>query len=46
MEDRVYRAAPLGILGWLAGECLFIGPTLEKIIQYGGDVIRSRFGVP
>jgi hypothetical protein len=44
MEDRVYYAPPLGILGRLANR-LFIGPTLKKIFQYRGDVIRLRFGV-
>jgi hypothetical protein len=44
MEDRVYYAPPLGILGRLA-HCLFIGRTLRKIFQYRGDVIRLRFGV-
>lgn len=44
MEDRVYYAPPLGILGRLAHR-LFIGPTLTKVFQYRGDVIRLRFGV-
>ena len=44
MEDRVYYAPPLGVLGRLANR-LFIGPTLRKIFQYRGDVIRLRFGV-
>ncbi len=44
MEDRVYYAPPLGILGRVAHR-LFIGPTLRKIFQYRGDVIRLRFGV-
>ena len=44
MDDRVYYAPPLGILGRLAHR-LFIGPTLRKIFQYRGDVIRLRFGV-
>ena len=44
MEDRVYYAPPLGILGRLAHR-LFIGRTLRKIFQYRGDVIRLRFGV-
>ncbi|AMY11830.1 Epimerase family protein [Luteitalea pratensis] len=44
MEDRVYYAPPLGILGRLAHR-FFIGPTLRKIFQYRGDVIRLRFGV-
>ena len=44
MEDRVYYAPPLGILGRIAHR-LFIGPTLRKIFQYRGDVIRLRFGI-
>ena len=44
MEDRVYYAPPFGILGRLANR-FFIGPTLKKIFQYRGDVIRLRFGV-
>ena len=44
MEDRVYYAPPLGILGRLANR-LFIVPTLRKIFKYRGDVIRLRFGV-
>lgn len=44
MEDRVYYAPPLGILGRLAHR-FFIGRTLRKIFQYRGDVIRLRFGV-
>ena len=44
MEDRVYYAPPFGVLGRLANR-LFIGPTLRKIFQYRGDVIRLRFGV-
>ena len=44
MEDRVYYAPPLGILGRLANR-VFIGPTLKKVFQYRGDVIRLRFGV-
>jgi ligand-binding SRPBCC domain-containing protein len=43
MEDCVYYAPPLGILGRLANR-LFIGPTLRRIFQYRGDVIRLRFG--
>ena len=43
MADRVYYAPPLGILGRLANR-LFIVPTLRKIFQYRGDVIRLRFG--
>jgi hypothetical protein len=44
MEDRVYYAPPFGVLGRLANR-LFIGPTLMKVFQYRGDVIRLRFGV-
>ncbi len=44
MEDRVYYAPPFGIVGRLANR-VFIGPTLKKIFQYRGDVIRLRFGV-
>ncbi len=44
MEDRVYYAPPLGILGRLANRLLIV-PTLRKIFQYRGDVIRLRFGV-
>ena len=43
MEDHVYYAPPLVILGRLANR-LVIGLTLEKIFQYRGDVIRLRFG--
>ena len=44
MEDHVYYSPPLGVLGRLANR-LFIVPTLRKIFQYRGDVIRLRFGV-
>jgi uncharacterized protein (TIGR01777 family) len=44
MEDRVFYAPPLGILGRMANR-VFIVPTLKKIFQYRGDVIRLRFGV-
>ncbi len=44
MEDRVYYAPPLGIVGQLAHR-FFIASTLRKIFQYRGDVIRLRFGV-
>ena len=30
---------------FVAGATGFIGPTLRKIFQYRGDVIRLRFGV-
>ncbi len=43
MEDRVYYAPPLGILGRVANR-LFISPTLKDIFRYRGDVIRLRFG--
>ena len=42
--DCVYNLPPLGVLGRLAHR-LSIGPTLRKIFQYRGDVIRLRFGV-
>ena len=44
MEDRVYYTPPLGLFGRLANR-VFIRPTLRKIFQYRGDVIRLRFGV-
>ena len=44
MQDRVHYTTPLGILGRVAHR-LFIGPTLRKIFQYRGDVIRLRFCV-
>ena len=44
MEDLVYYSPPFGILGRFANR-LFIVPTLRKIFQYRGDVIRLRFGV-
>ena len=43
MEDRVYYTPPFGILGRLANR-LFIVPSLRRIFQYRGDVIRLRFG--
>jgi hypothetical protein len=43
MEDRVCYRPPLGVLGRLAHR-FFIAPTLRKIFQYRGDVIRLRFG--
>jgi uncharacterized protein (TIGR01777 family) len=43
MEDRVYYTPPLGVLGRMANR-LFIVPTLRRIFQYRGDVIRLRFG--
>jgi ligand-binding SRPBCC domain-containing protein len=43
MEDRVYYAPPLSLLGRLANR-LFIAPTLRRIFQYRADVIRLRFG--
>jgi hypothetical protein len=45
MEDRVYYAAPAGILGSLANR-LFIAPALREIFRYRADVIRMRFGSP
>jgi ligand-binding SRPBCC domain-containing protein len=43
MEDRVYYAPPLSLLGRLANR-LFIVPTLRRIFRYRADVIRLRFG--
>jgi uncharacterized protein (TIGR01777 family) len=43
MEDRVYYAPPLGVLGRLANYA-FIAPTLRRVFQHRGDVIRLRFG--
>jgi uncharacterized protein len=45
MDDRVYYAAPAGILGALANR-LFIAPALREIFKYRADVIRMRFGSP
>jgi ligand-binding SRPBCC domain-containing protein len=44
MNDCVYYTPPYGVLGRLANR-FFIMPTLKKIFQYRGDVIRLRFGV-
>jgi len=43
MEDCVYYAPPLSVLGRMANR-LFIVPTLRRIFQYRADVIRLRFG--
>jgi ligand-binding SRPBCC domain-containing protein len=43
MEDCVYYAPPLGILGRLANR-LFIAAQLRAIFAYRSDVIRLRFG--
>jgi uncharacterized protein len=43
MEDRVYYAPPLGVIGRLVNQ-LFIVPALRAIFQYRSDVIRLRFG--
>ncbi|NOT28721.1 MAG: TIGR01777 family protein [Acidobacteria bacterium] len=43
MEDRVYYAPPLGILGRIANR-LFVSAMLTNIFRYRGDVIRLRFG--
>lgn len=43
MEDRVWYAPPLSVLGRLANR-LFIVPTLQRIFRYRADVIRLRFG--
>jgi uncharacterized protein (TIGR01777 family) len=44
MEDRVWYAPPLGIVGRLVNR-LFIEATLRRIFQYRDEVIRLRFGV-
>ena len=43
MEDRVYYAPPMGVLGRIAN-ALVIAPMLKRIFQYRQDVIRLRFG--
>lgn len=43
MEDRVYYAPPLGILGRIANR-LFIAPMLKLIFGYRRRAIRQRFG--
>ncbi|MGB7218555.1 MAG: TIGR01777 family oxidoreductase [Vicinamibacterales bacterium] len=43
MEDRVWYAPPLGVLGRIAHR-LFIASALRGIFQYRSDVIRLRFG--
>ena len=43
MEDRVYYAPPMGVLGRIA-HALVIAPMLTRIFQYRQDVIRLRFG--
>ncbi len=43
MEDRVYFAAPFGLLGRLA-QWLFITPQLKRIFGYRAEAIRLRFG--
>lgn len=43
MEDRVYYAPPLGVLGRLANQ-LFIAPMLRRIFSYRACAIRFRFG--
>jgi len=43
MEDRVYYAPPLNVLGRLVNR-FFIVPALRRIFQYRADVIRLRFG--
>jgi hypothetical protein len=45
MEDRVYFAAPLGVLGRLA-EWLFVEPMLRRIFAYRAGAMRLRFGTP
>jgi ligand-binding SRPBCC domain-containing protein len=44
MEDRVYYAPPLGVLGRLVNAA-FIAPALRRVFQYREEVIRLRFGV-
>lgn len=43
MEDRVFYAPPLGLLGRIINR-LFIVPSLRRIFQYRADAIRLRFG--
>jgi uncharacterized protein (TIGR01777 family) len=43
MEDRVYYAPPLGLLGRIANR-LFIAPMLKLIFGYRRRAIRQRFG--
>jgi hypothetical protein len=43
IEDRVYYAPPLGVLGRLAHRAL-VAPTLREIFGYRHDVMRLRFG--
>jgi uncharacterized protein (TIGR01777 family) len=43
MEDAVYFAAPLGVLGRIAG-VLFIHPMLRDIFAYRAQQVRLRFG--
>jgi uncharacterized protein len=42
MEDRVYYAPPLGILGRLA-QVLFVAPQLRQVFGYRSQAIRQRF---
>ena len=44
MEDRVYYAPPLGILGWIANR-LFVAGQLRDIFAYRSHAIRMRFGL-
>jgi ligand-binding SRPBCC domain-containing protein len=43
MEDRVYYAPPLNVIGRLVNR-FFIVPALRRIFQYRAEVIRLRFG--
>lgn len=43
MEDRVYYALPLGILGAIA-QRIFVARSLRNIFGYRSDAIRLRFG--
>jgi uncharacterized protein (TIGR01777 family) len=42
MEDRVYYAPPLGLLGRVA-QALFVAPQLRHIFGYRRQAIRQRF---
>ena len=43
MEDRVFYALPLGLLGRVVHR-LFVAPALRRIFGYRRDAIRLRFG--
>lgn len=42
MEDRVYYAPPLGVLGRIA-QRLFVAPQLRQVFGYRTQAIRQRF---